>query len=329
MRSNRSSCSVVLVLFLLGAAPDAFCQATTPSSSQSGIRDEEMRLYAGAKPYLDDSIPELEKKVRELKGLKPASGQEHLSDLLHKIGLKVDELVKKVPDLTSEENVILIGRNDGQQDCALAHAEGESALPNGCPSTAGLRRQKVFHYLILSRQTKDGRVLEELRTDEQNHPVEPGAGGPNFQGMVGSWLFFSPSNRAQSRFRYLGEQKSGKRQSFVVAFAQIPGAVNLPMMMMDGGGSIPLLLQGIAWVDQEDFRILEIRTDILSPLPAAGWQKQTAKILFGPIGMSQHSLELWLPIRVDVSAQVNGLAFQEQHVYSNYRMFHATSRMLP
>jgi hypothetical protein len=84
MRSNRSSCGVVLVLFLLGAAPDAFCQATTASSSQSGIRDEEMRLYAGAKPYLDDSIPALEKKVRELKGLKPASGQEHLSDLLHK-----------------------------------------------------------------------------------------------------------------------------------------------------------------------------------------------------------------------------------------------------
>lgn len=330
MRSNRSSCSLVLVLFALGAAPGVFSQATTPSSSQAGMQDEETRLYSEAKPYLAESIPELEKKVRELKGLKPASGQEQLSDLLHEIGLKVDELVEKVPDLTSDEYVTQSEGTDGAQDCAASHSGGGGELPvNGCSTSSGSQSQKSFHYIILSHETKDGRVLEESRTDGQNQPVEPGTGGPNFQGIVGSWVVFSPSNRAESRFHYLGEQKIGKRQSFVVAFAQIPGSVNAPVMMVNGGRSIPILLQGIAWLDQEDFRIIQIRTDILAPLPAAGLQKQTAKILFGPVDISQQSLELWLPIRVDVSAKVNGLAFQEQHVYSKYRMFHATSRMLP
>ena len=142
-------------------------------------------------------------------------------------------------------------------------------------------------------------------------------------------MVFSPSNRSQSRFRYWGEQKIGKREAFVVAFAQIPGSVNVPMMTMNAGKIIPILFQGVAWVDQEDFRIIQLRTDILAPQQEAGLQKETAKILFGPVDIARLNLELWLPMGVDVSAEVQGLALQEQHVYSKYRLYHATSRILP
>jgi hypothetical protein len=330
VRLSRPCCSLALVLIMAGAVPAIFSQATSPLLNHATIRDEETRLYSEAKPYLDDSAPELEKRVRELKGLKQDSSREQLSALLLKIGTKVDELVDKVPDLTSDEQVTQTQDVVGPvQDC-VSHSRTLGNFPiDDCSPTSGSRVHNNFHYIILSHQTRDGRVLEEFRTDEQNQPLESGMGGPNFQGFVSWWVVFSPSNRSESRFRYLGEQKIGKREAFVVAFAQIPGSVNLPAMMVNGGRNIPILFQGVAWVDQEDFRIIQLRTDILAPQQQVGLQKQTAKILFGPVDISRLILKLWLPTGVDVSVQANGLVLQEQHVYSNYCMYHATSRILP
>ncbi len=236
----------------------------------------------------------------------------------------------KVPDLTSDERVTQTQWVVGlAQDCA-SHARAPGNFPmENCSQTSGKRIQKDFHYIILSRQTQAGHVLQEFRTNEQNQPLQSGADGPSFQGFVGSWVIFSPSNRSESRFTYLGEQKLGKREAFVVAFAQIPGSVNVPVMMVDGGGFVPILFQGVAWVDQEDFRIIQLRTDILAPQQGAGLQRETAKILFGPVEISRLNLQLWLPMGVDVRVEANGLAVQEQHVYSNYRLYHATTRLIP
>ncbi len=314
----------------LAQPSQTFSQATPPSLDQAKIRAEETRLYSKAQPYLDGSAPELEKKVRELKGLKSDSSQAQLSDLLFKIGTRVDELVAKVPDLTSDERVTQTQWVVGlAQDCA-SHSRVPGNFPiENCSQTSGKRIQKDFHYIILSRQTQDGRVLEEFRTNEQNQPLKSGAEGPSFQGFVGSWVIFSPSNRSESRFHYLGEQKIGKRQAFVVAFAQIPGSVNVPVMLVSGGRYVPILFQGVAWVDQEDFRIIQLRTDILAPQQEAGLQRETAKILFGPVDISQLNLDLWLPMGVEVNVEADGLAVQEQHAYSKYRLYHATSRILP
>ena len=305
-------------------------QATQPSLNQARIRDQETRLYSEAQPYLDGSAPELEKRVRELKGLKPDSSQEQLSDLLLKIGARVDELVAKVPDLTSDERVTQTQWVVGlAQDCA-SHSRVPGNFPiENCSQTSGKRIQKDFHYSIVSRQTQDGRVLDEFRTNEQNQPLKSGAEGPSFQGFVGSWVIFSPSNRSESRFHYLGEQKVGKREAFVIGFAQIPGSVRVPVMLVNGGRFVPILFQGVAWVDKEDFRIIQLRTDILAPQQDAGLQRETAKILFGPVDISRLNLELWLPMGVDVNVEADGLAVEEQHVYSKYRLYHATSKILP
>lgn len=330
MRSSRPCCSLALWLIMVPAVPATFSQATSSLLNHATILDEETSLYSEARPYLDDSAPELEKRIGELKGLKQDSTQEQLSDLLVNVGMRVEELVVKVPDLTSDERVTRIQEVVGPVQSCASHARALGNFPvDDCPPTSGSRVQENFHYIILSHQTQDGRVLEEFRTDEQNQGIGSDGQGPNFRGFVGSWVVFSPSNRSRSRFRYLGKQKIGKREAFVVAFAQIPGSVDVPVTMTNRGRTVPILFQGVAWVDQEDFRIIQLRTDILAPQPEVGLQKQTAKILFGTVDIAQLNLKLWLPVGVDVRVQADGLVFQEQHVYSNYHMYHATSRMLP
>ena len=343
MSLNRRCRSLVLVLMMLGAVPGAIAQAASPSLNQATILGEEKRIYAGAMPYMDSPTQELEERVVELKGLKPDSSQEQLSDLLPKIGARVYELAQKVPDLISDERVTQTRGPLGNRPSCFSLAGDssrpgqdiespgrlEAAITRDCRSGSTPRTQQDFHYIIESRRTQDGTVLDEFRTDKKNQPLQSSARGPIFQGFVGSWIVFWPPNSSQSRFRYLGEQKIGKRETFVVAFAQIPGSVSVPVTLVSKNGTVPILLQGVAWVDPEDFRILQLRTDILAPQWEFGLERQTSKILFGRVDIAQLNLELWLPMEVDARFEDNGLDLREQHFYSHYHMYHATSRIVP
>lgn len=301
--------------FLAMQSGAAQAQETSSSDYKNlYVRKQEVQLYGDAQPYLSDAPENLEKRFPELKGLKASVDQEQLSGLLDKIGAAVDTLIQKVPDLTSEEQVSL--------------ARPAVAWPGGTPG--GSLPSQTYHYILVPNKSPEGLILEEYRTNQNDVPLQPDLNGPYFLGFAGSWLLFSRGNRSSAQFHYLGEQKVDHRNAFVIAFAQIPGKVVVPGVWKTNDGTIiPMLIQGIAWVDQQDFRILELRTDILRPLVEYGLEQQTSRIVFSPADISQLNLHLWLPSAVDVTVRANGLFFREQHKYSKYRMYHATARLVP
>jgi hypothetical protein len=263
---------------------------------------DQTEIYSGTAPYLTGPPHEMEKEVPELKGLQPIAGQDNLPILMAKVGAKVDELSQKVPDLSAAERVYC------------------------CNSI----EPRNYQYIAMSRQTPHGKVLDEYRTNKQNQVIAPGAErGPIAIGFVGAWLVFSPANWKEARFRYLGEQRLGAVDTLVVAFAQIPGLVSNPIAMMIAGKNVPLLLEGIAWIDKGDFRILQLRTDLLPPKEKIAYQKVTSTIVFGPAHISELGLNLWLPTTVDVDIQTFGTLYQERHRYTKYRLFHATATIVP
>ena len=89
-----------------------------------------------------------------------------------------------------------------------------------------------------------------------------------------------------------------------------------------------MILQGIAWVDQADFRIVRLRTDLLAPSPKFSIDKQTADILFGAVHIAGIDSDLWLPQVVQVEAKSRGQAVQEEHKYSKYRRYQAKSKII-
>lgn len=89
-----------------------------------------------------------------------------------------------------------------------------------------------------------------------------------------------------------------------------------------------MLLQGIAWVDQTDFRIGRLRTDLLAPQPEIDYQKQTSDIAFGQVHVAALALALWLPQAVDAEMEASGQHLLEQHRYSKYRLYQSTSRII-
>lgn len=342
---NRSRAVLFAVaLAAAGIAAPALCQtvAEPPAAlgapaPQNGVSQgrEQIEFYANSHPYMDDSLPELKHRVPELNGLKDESDPASKADvasriggngdplpaLLSKLGANVNELAQKIPNMVADEKV--------------SEREWVSGARNDCasgPSCAGPPSQEKiqnFHYLILVRQTPQGRLLDENRMDMQNRPLGPGSAQPNFQGFVESWVVFSPGNADEARFRYLGEQKIHGHPAFVIAFAQIPGAVHIPGVIHTiAGRSVPMLLQGIVWISQQDYQILQLRTDLLEPQLEVNVLQQTSEIQFGPVRIKQLNLTLWLPLAVDVDCEANGTVLQEKHFYSKYHLYRATTRMI-
>jgi hypothetical protein len=306
----------ITVIAQTAPAPDKPHLEGNIDLSLSG-EDIEKKIWANAKPYLDYPLPELEAAVPELAGLNPANSLENLDSLLDRVGEKCLDLVQRVPNVISHEELL------SQERTLSVISHGGMRLQ---PARAQPQRQK-FEYLMLSHHTPSGVILEEYRRDKQGRDVV--AEGQFSQGFASDWVRFYPSNRSESRFRYLGQQEVDKHNTLVVAFAQIPDLVKVPAQCLFSGTWYSLLFQGVVWIDSRDFRIIRMREDLLAPRPDIYLQKFTVKIRFDEVQISRAATSVWLPQEVDVEWEFNGNLFQQRHLYSDYRLYAVRTRVLP
>jgi hypothetical protein len=315
---------LVLLLVTIILSMAAFAQ-TQPSPDKSRVEgnnnlsvneDIEKKTFASAKPYLDYALPQLEAAVPELKGLTSPNRQEDLTSLLNRAGDKCADLLQHTPNVISHEDVIT------QERPLIARSAG---YPR--PQMIDPQRQS-FEYLLLKSQTAVGAMLEEHRTDKHGRSVT--GDGVGSQGFASEWVRLSPGNRSESRFRYLGQQEVDKHTTFVLAFAQVPGLVMFPTQFLPRSGtSVSVLLQGVVWIDSSDFRIVRMREDLLAPLPDVHLEQLTTNVRFSEVHISRAGVSLWLPQEATVEWQFNGTIFEQRHIYSDYRLFAAETRILP
>ena len=109
-------------------------------------------------------------------------------------------------------------------------------------------------------------------------------------------MCFYPENQSEAKYRYLGRQQVDGHQTFVIDFAQIPDQVCLPTRVDFNGALVPVLNQGVAWIDQSDFRIDLMRTDLLAPRPDVHLQKMTSEVHFRELRLPEVASSLWVPI---------------------------------
>ena len=298
----------VVIAWVQSAAPPQDLQFPLDETSASRQR----RLYNESKPYLNDSLSELQKAMPELRGLK--AGERDLPALLTGIGQEIETLSLQMPNLISSEEVI----------------QTSPGSRSGRPS------RQQFNYLILVHRTTTGAEMSEYRTDLQNRSIgQPGEDprAPTAHGFVLAWAYFHPTVRAESQFRYLGRQKIDGRNASVVAFSQAPGLVHAPGEIRVGDKSFPMLYQGIAWIDESTFRIVRLRTDLMAPQPEAQLEKLTTTVDFAEVRIPHSKLRLWLPrmavvewktiprSSVDLSPTVASGRYMERHLYSHYHLY--------
>ncbi len=283
--------------------------------------DVERSIWANAKTYVDLSVAEVVAAVPELKELKSEASQEGLASLLDHVGQSCTDLLQHTPNLASREEQITQQR-------------GVSRISRGVfvpvMGVATSDRQE-FGYLLLSRATADGIELREYRTDKRGRPIvsTKSQGGQMTEGFVSEWLRLLPGNQPELRFRYLGMEEMDGRKTRVIAFAQVPENVWYPAQFSFDGTPMTVLFQGIAWVDASDFRLVRMREDLLAPRPDLHLSELTTTIHFAEVQIPKAATTLWLPEEVAIAWEYKGLAVEQQHRYSDFRLYEVHSKIVP
>lgn len=318
-------CFLVAVLARPALVSPRTSQSKSTASTISTSKSDTIPPSVGAVEvnfpnFTSCTIAELQHIVSELKGLQPATDQEKLDDLLDDVGAKTLDIARNTPNLISRETVIEMRPGTGE-------------------------RRRDYDYLILARTKGNIVDLDEYRvdlnsgekfqTDEVQEQSSRGLaalhGGrpPTMQGFATSWIDFAPGSRERTTYRYLGEQKMDGQRTLVLAYAQKPASVRSPATFSYQGETVPMYLQGMAWVDPSDFRILRLRTDLLSTLDTVPLHRMTSVIQFGFMQIAQLPAPLFLPREVTVTFKVDGSTSREVHKYSKYRLFRVQSRIVP
>jgi Tfp pilus assembly protein PilF len=239
-----------------------------------------------------------------VRGLEPAKDQERLSSILDGVGTRILELIKNFPNTSSLEAIHQekLGRKGGVSDAL----------------------NQKFRYLCLVPREAWGPGFIEYRADFAGNEVLPKGLSEGFmltEGFASAELVFHPSYRSESNFRYLGRQIVNGRNTFVVAFAQIPRKAHLRGNFENGLTSVATFSQGLAWIDSDTFQIVRLHTDLLAPLPELRLGKETLNIDFNAVHFNRLKETFWLPEEVTVTLDWNGKQLRNRHEYSDFKVF--------
>jgi hypothetical protein len=315
-------------------------------------RDTETEIYNSSAPeappavnsamemniprFASCSIVELQRTVPELRRLKLAPDQQKLAALLDKIGAKIVDLAWKTPNLISQEAVVESrqGKVETRQKFSyliLSHPQGKTAVTLD-EFRVDLKSGEKFQTDDAEKSAVSGSAdsspWADLAHASQQLAASQAVRGPQSQGFANMWIYFYPLNRSESTFRYLGDQKMDGRHTLVLAFEQNPKSVRLPAEFRSEDKTIPIFFQGVAWVDASDFRIVRLRTDLLSPVPEVDLRRLTAEIRFMETRIAEVATPLSLPREVMVTSEVRGVTLLDDHKYSDYRLFRAHSKIV-
>jgi len=308
--------------------------------AQAPLSEEERQVYMQAHTVVNWTPKQIRGKL-ELKGLQPAGAQQDLPRVLQQAGERVAAFIDAFPNTTATESI-----------------QWKVDTP-GFPASYA----DQFRYMVMRTPAGASETFEEYRTDAQGNAIDySNYKGASLltSGFTLSVLFFDPHNQATCRYRYFGRQKLGEQDTEVVGFAQRPDKYLRIANFHDGARTIPLLFQGLAWIDARSHEILRMQTDLLAPPPGAKLLRETTQIDFAPVHLPEITTAFVLPKRVIVdvwqksdvwhqgtsvagptrghraqaaedttgSAQTT-LHCRNIHTYSDYKLFRVESRIRP
>jgi hypothetical protein len=287
-------------------------------NSGTQLSDAEQSLYAKSHPYMDEPLHKLIKGIPELKSIKEAQDQKDLPAILEKTADTVDAFFHHIVDLIADEQISQARLNR-----------------RGAVVVSDLVR---VNYLILRRGPPESSSILEYRMDSAGHPMDQVGTQAGYVVTFGFALdcdYFASSFQSQSKFRYLGEQKLGDRDTYVVAFAQKPEQATLFVTLSGSNGkSASMLMQGVAWIDKNNFQIIRLRSDLLAPHPEIDLESQTTVVTFNKVALQDVATPLWLPenVRVSVTFKAShdpyGIHYENEHHYTNYRRYRVSVKMV-
>ena len=263
-----------------------------------------MEAYRAAEPITTWPLKRILHEVPELKGLKPAPDQSKLAPTMAQVAANLETFWKSFQNTSSLETI------EESRELAIS--------PFSDPDHA----VQQFRYLMLT-DPNNPLQIKEYRTDLQGRDrsgEEAVSGFLRTSGFTSLPLVFGPREQPLTDYRDLGSQEFHHHPCRVIAFAQrvTPAAASRWTL---GGEQVPVLVQGLAWIDPAGGQITQMRTDLLAPQPRVGLHRATTIVTFAPVQFRSKPGIFWLPVNVTVTIDLDKYTFVNRHTYSDYRVF--------
>lgn len=304
VRSGYARTSGDVALAALMAAALAVAQPPVSSQADSDVDKPFLEAYRNSESIVTWPLKRILHEIPELKGLKPAADQSELSATLAQVAANLETFWKNFQNTSSVETI-----------------EESRELTTSLSGSAERAVQR-FRYLMLTDPGNPLRI-KEYRTDLQGRArnSEPAASGfLRTSGFTSLPLIFGPSEQPLTDYRDLGSQRLHGRSCRVLAFAQHVDPAAMSHWDIEGE-EIPILVQGIAWIDASAGQVVQMRTDLLAPQRRVGLRRATTLVTFAPVRFHISSGTFWLPHEVTVSIDLDKYIFTNRHYYSDYQLF--------
>ena len=82
-----------------------------------------------------------------------------------------------------------------------------------------------------------------------------------------------------------------------------------------------LRLKGRAWIAADSYEVLQLETDLVSPLPQIALQMEHMRIAYAPVEFKKRKLRLWLPENATMYIAFQGHRYERIHNFSQFRLF--------
>jgi hypothetical protein len=292
--------------------------STLPQTPKTGLQltPADIALYKRAQTLIDWTPSQIQHSPY-LHNLRPAKNQDQLAMVLERVGQTGTLLLQNFPQVSCDEEVFSEASRGGlhpgeaMQDGEIQH------FPT---------KQGKFRYIVIP--SPGGEAFEEYRTDPKGNPLDNKSLGDFYlitSDFASTWLYLSPADQHDSRFRYFGTQTIRDRECHVVGFAQNPLRVHRVVTFQLEGRTVILLDQGLAWIDSATFEVLRVKTWLLAPRADISLSSQVSTVEFHAVQPRGGEKTLWLPRDVTVEIEFRGTEIRNSHHYSNFKLFRVES----
>ena len=309
--------SLMLAAASIGAVRARLQQPAAPPRSPEPtlqLTPSEIEIYKRAQTLIDWTPSQIHDSPF-LHKLRPTGSQDQLPMVLERVGRTGTLLFHDFPQVSCDEEVF-----------------SEMIFParySGIRHGANLHK---FRYIVIPRPAGDFPAFEEYRTDLKGNHFDDSSSSDSFMitsGFASSWLYLSPANQPDNRFRHFGTQTIRNRKCHVVGFAQDPERVHSIAGLRMGGKSLVVLVQGLAWIDSQTFQVLRVITWLLAPRTDVGLRSQISTVDLYTVKLRGSERALWLPREVTVEVVYRGIEVRNTHHYSNFKLFRVESTIKP
>ncbi len=245
-------------------------------------------------PDVDDSMPAVE-----------STASCPLQKIQEEVGSRVSDFVDAVNRIAATESL-----------------ENEVIDRSGLPVR---RTSQNYSYVASVRQVRPGMyVMEEYRNGTMDLDQFPERIAT--LGLSALVMIFHPMYVGDYELACEGLSHWHGGLAWQVHFRQKPDTPARLRSYRVNARSFSISLRGRAWISADNFQIVSLETDLVSPVPQIQLRAEHITVEYMPVKFTSHNQQLWLPESAEIYFDYGNRRMHRRHHFRDYMLFAVDER---